>query len=260
MRWLVALALCTGCLASASVDRHTFVARSRGGPVFFYLDGELVDNGSELTFILGDRKSPSVLAATLVVGDEGICLPSHYDVARFWRAVRVDNVDARIETLVVPAVMGVSVTRVGERTWEIRGESAKLRIWIKHHMYARERALRSFVDLPTMTYSVSTSVGWHAIDQATLERLSARADLGGSEESLVGWSWSDFDRVGYGRVWSDHAPSDRELAEMTADDDRVVQRAIDQASGLPPGPCPLHDGGTPLLKRTTGAADYRQNR
>ena len=248
MRWFVAFVLCTGCLGSFEVGRPAFARQSRGGGSFFYLDGHLVDRGSELTFIRGNRKSPDVLAASLIVGDEGICLPSYYDVALFWRAVRLDNVDARIETLVLPAIVGVTVTRVDENAWEVRGANEALRVWITQHMYKREKALRSFVDLPTMTYSVSTSIGWRAIDRSTLERLAARSELRGPEESVVGWSWSDFDRVGYDRVWSDHAPSDRELAEMTADNDRVLRRAIDAASGLPPGPCPLRDGGTPLLK------------
>ena len=143
----------------------------------------------------------------------------------------------------------MTVTRIDETAWEVRGPNAALRIWIKQHMYKREKALRSFIDLPTMTYSVSTSIGWRAIDQRTLERLAARSELSGGEESLVGWRWSDFDRVGYDRVWSDHSPSDRELAEMTADIDRAVQRAVNDASGLAPGPCPLRDGGALLLKR-----------
>jgi hypothetical protein len=251
MRWLVAFVLCTGCFGSAfEVRRRTFALQSRGAGSFFYLDGNLVDRGSELTFMRGKRSSPSVLAALLIVGDEGVCVPSYYDVALFWRAVRLDDVDPRIETLVVPAIIGVTVTRVDENAWEVRGPNAALRIWIKQHMYKREKALRSFVDLPTMTYSVSTSIGWRAIDRRTLERLAARSELSGGEESLVGWSWSAFDRVGYDRVWSDHSPSDRELAEMTAALDRAVQRAIDEASGLPPGPCPLRAGDTPLLKRS----------
>jgi hypothetical protein len=249
MRWCVAFVLCTACFGSAfEVERRAFALQSRGAGSFFYLDGHLVDRGSELTFIRGERRSPSVLAASLIVGDEGICVPSYYDVALFWRAVRLDNVDARIETLVLPAIIGVTVTRVDEKAWEVRGANAALRIWIKQHMYKREKALRSFVDLPTMTYSVRTSIGWRAIDRRTFERLATRSELSDREESVVGWSWSDFDHVGYDRVWSDHSPSNRELAEMNADNDRAVQRVIHDASGLPPGPCPLRDGGTPLLK------------
>lgn len=249
MRWFVAFVLCTGCSA-VEVDRPTFALKARGGRSFFYLDGDLVDRGSELTFVRGTRRSPSVLAASLIVGDEGICVPSHYDVARFWRAVRIEHVDARIETLVLPAVVGVTVTRVDENAWDVRGPNRALRIWIKQHMYKREKALRSFIDLPTMTYSVNTSFGWRAIDRALLERLAARSELSGAEESVVGWRWSDFDHVGHGRVWSDHSPSDRELAEMTAANDHAMQRAMDSASGLPAGPCPLRDGGTPLLAET----------
>ncbi len=247
MRWFGAVVFCTGCFSSAfEVERHAFASRTREGSSV-YVGDHLIDRSGTLTFVRGTRRSPRVLAASLIVGAEGVCVPSYYDVARFWLAVRVDEIDLRIENLVVPEVGGVTVTRVAERTWEARGANEALRAWIQHHMYRREKALRAFIDLPTMTYSVSTPLGWRTIDQPTLERLAARPDIRGEQKSRVGWKWSDFDRVRYARLWPDRTPTDQEVAEAIDGADREVRGAIGEASGLAPGPCPLLDAGKLLL-------------
>jgi hypothetical protein len=186
----------------------------------------------------------------IVVGDAGLCVPSRIEPAALWRGLRVGRVDRRIAARVIRADRALRVRQTTHAAWEITGDSAPLRGWIERHLAAIEDARRRFVDIPEPEYEVRTALGWSRVDVATLARLAPRPGWFDVRPSgLVGWRWSDFDRIDYRIFWGDRVPSDDEIDRAAAEADVHLQGMVDEGVGLAPGPCPIVGTPRPLLER-----------
>jgi hypothetical protein len=197
----------------------------------------------------GKRSSPLIYVRSAVVGNEGVCLPSRYSASAFWLALRVESIDPRITSRVIRPRQGLEILPTAERSWEIRGPNGALRAWLLDHLRAVEDAHRNFIDLPTITYATRTSLGWSPGDPDALARLARSGDILDRDEppTLVGWRWSEFEVIGYFRVWPDSTPTDAQIAQAIQENDHYVRRAISRSIGLAPGPCPILGPGKPLL-------------
>jgi hypothetical protein len=145
---------------------------------------------------------------------------------------------------------GVRLVRTANTSWDLEGSSGALLAWLRDHLRAVEDAHRNFIDLPPITYATRTALGWAPSDADALAELARPPGLFGKLRKptiLVGWRWSEFERIEYFHIWGDSTPSDDELATAIWENDDDVHHVIEKRAGLAPGPCPLTGRGKPLL-------------
>jgi hypothetical protein len=223
-----------------------------GGSAVILDDTRIIEPYGALVFRRGKRASQLVFAAVLVTGREGICFATVYPAPRWWRALRIERVDPRIAFRVIRQRAPLHIVRTADRSYEVRGPSASLRAWLLEHVRAVEDAHRYFVDLPEITYAVQTPSGWHPSQPDLLSALARHpSSLYDPQPSmLVGWRWTDLDRMDYFRFWQDTKWTYEEMQEAIRYQSSRIRETIEKGAGtgLVPGPCPLPDGGTWLLR------------
>jgi hypothetical protein len=254
------VALSSGCL---NPDFHIHLADvpalQRGGDRILRLDDKrTITRNGVLVFVRGNRVSPMLFAHIMIVGDEGVCFPSSYPIATYWQGLRLDEVDPRIASRVVLPRQGLRIVQTAERSWELHGRSEALRAWVPEHLRAFEDVHRSFIDLPPITYAFRTTASWMPTTPDRLAEQARAPTAPGSgpapRTTLLGWRWSELDRIQYFRVWADDdTPSDSFIETANAENDELVRRAIDQGTALAPGPCPITGTGKPLLDPAAAA-------
>jgi hypothetical protein len=248
--WLVALV--SGCSTAPLFSIHATEERDWREEILRLENMHAIAKTGTFIFVRGKLSSPQVYARSIVAGPEGVCFPSAYPTAMFWSALRVEQVDPRIAPSVIVRRFDIRVVRIGETAWEVHGNGESLQSWLMAHLDAVDDAHRNFINLLPITYTVGTAISWTPRDPDTLVELVELARAHKRYEktkprSLLGWRWSDFDRVDYFNNWTRLSRSDSAIDDEILENDIQVRRALIDRIGFVPGPCPLRGEGTPLL-------------